>query len=184
MTNETVDFFSCGPWMDDERIPSVCHSAEIMEPKPQRLSGDGPIAKDADQYWQYQFDVMIEAESALHTFIGLLVDFRQVRKMAHFLMGTADLLEFSIPKDPQRFLKFRFRFDFAPGVSLEYSSQHCGCMIWINGRQDTLHKLSIPAMAALRDRLGQVWEVVKAYPVWDVLSETELSVTVRRRPLT
>ena len=182
MSNGSREFFRSSPWMDDADTTYVMHNAESMDPKAKILSGDGLTFHNPDEYWMYRQDLLMEADSSLHDFLGLLVDFHQVRMMSRLLL-LADVLEFTIYREPQRIPGFRFRFDFSSGISLEYASKHFGCMIWVDGKQDTLNKLSSAAMADLRELMAEVFELLKTHPIWDVVSSNDKQFVVRRRPL-
>lgn len=182
MSNEPCEFFRSSPWMDDADTPYAMHNAEAMAPKAQTLPGDGLTFQDPDEDWAYRQDLLMEADSSLHAFLGLLVDFHQVKMMSRLLL-LADVLEFTIYREPQRIPGFRFRFDFSSGISLEYASKHFGCMVWVDGKQDTLNKLSSAAMADLRELMAEVFEQIKMLPIWDVVSSDDRQLTVRRKPL-
>lgn len=182
MSNKPCEFFQSSPWMDDAGTPCSMRNTEAMAPKAQTLPRDGPAIQDPDEYWMYRQDLLMEADSSLHAFLGLLVDFHQVKMMSQLLL-LADVLEFTIYREPQRIPGFRFRFDFSSGISLEYASKHFGCMVWVDGKQDTLNKLSSAAMADLRDLMAEVFEQIKMLPIWDVVSSDDRQLTVRRKPL-
>ena len=104
-------------------------------------------------------------------------------KMMSRLLLLADVLEFTIYREPQRIPGFRFRFDFSSGICLEYASKHFGCMVWVDGKQDTLNKLSSAAMQDLRDMMAEVFERIKPLPIWDVVSSDDRQFVIRRKPL-
>lgn len=182
MSNEPYEFFRSSPWMDDTDTPYAIRNAETMDPKAKTPPGDGLTLQDPEEYWMYRQDLLLEAYSSLHAFLGLLVDFHQVKMMIHLLL-LADVLEFTIYREPQRIPGFRFRFDFSSGISLEYSSVHFGCMIWVDGKQDSLTKLSSAAMADLRELVAEVFERIKTLPIWDVVSSDDRQFVIRRKPL-
>ena len=182
MSNKPCEFFQSSPWMDDAGTPCSMRNTEAMAPKAQTLPRDGLAIQDPDEYWMYRQDLLMEADSSLHAFLGLLVDFHQVQMMSRLLL-LADVLEFTIYREPQRIPGFRFRFDFSSEISLEYASKHFGCMVWVDGKQGTLNKLSSAAMQDLRDMMAEVFERIKPLPIWDVVSSDDRQFVIRRKPL-
>ena len=142
---------------------------------------EGIPQSNADRYFVYRFDLMLEAESALRSFLGLLVGFRQKRKLAQFLLGFCDLLEVTIDTGTGALQECRFRIDFSDGVSLGYSSRICGCMILLDGKEDTFHRISPYAIDDLRRLLSDIWEKIHGLPVWETVARKDNLTTLRCR---
>lgn len=154
-----------------------------MDPPSRILPSDGLQFCDPNLFWEYQFEMALNVESELRMFLATLVTFRQTRKLAHFLGYFADVLELTLPKGPGRFPRFTIRFDFSANLCLEYCTKHSGCVLWIDGKQDFIHPVPPAAMDALRKMIVDVWEILRDKPIWELISETDESFTVRRIPL-
>lgn len=172
-----LDFFRYNPWDDCESILSLSASPEF--PDACLFPEDGIPQRNRDGFSDYRFDLMLEAESALRSFLGLLVDFRQKRKLMHFLLGFCDLLEITYDRTTGALTECRFQIDFSDRISILYSSRMCGCIILLEGKQDSFYSISPYAIDDLRRILVQIWEDVRALPIWEVISEKGNKVQVR-----
>lgn len=170
-------------WFDENQEPREIDSSALMDPPSRILPSDGLQFCDPNLFWEYQFEMALNVESELRMFLATLVTFRQTRKLAHFLGYFADVLELTLPKGPGRFPRFSIRFDFSANLCLEYSTKHCGCVIWLDGKQDFIHPVPPAAMDALRKMIVDVWEILRDKPIWELISETDESFSVRRIPL-
>ena len=97
-TEETKypDFVRSSPWDDGNEILSLFYNTII--PDDGIFPENSIVQKNPDRFFNCRFDLMIEAESVLRSTLGLLVDFRQKRKLTHFLLGFCDLLEITYEK--------------------------------------------------------------------------------------
>lgn len=113
--------------------------------------------------------------------MGLLVDFRQKRKLWHFLLGFCDFLEITYDITTGVLKECRFQIDFSDHISLYYSTRMCGCIILLDGEQDSFHRISPIAIDDLRRILTETWEDIRALPIWHVISESGHEVQLRPR---
>lgn len=175
--------FHPGAWFDENQEPREINSSAPMNPPSRILPSDGLQFCDPHLFWEYQCEMALNVESQLRMFLATLVTFHQTRKLAHFLESFADVLELTFPKYPKRFPRFTIRFDFSANLCLEYSTRHCGFVIWLDGKQDFIHPIPPAALDDLRKMMVDVWKILKDAPIWEQISETDDTVTVRRIPL-
>lgn len=175
--------FHPSAWFDENQEPRKIDSSAVMEPPSRILPGDGLQFCDPDLFWEYQFGMTLDAESELRMFLATLVTYHQTRKLAHFLTGFADVFELNLWKNQERLPSFRFRCDFSPRISVECSTKHCGFLIFLDGKQDLLHSIPPVALDDLRKMIVDVWEILKDAPIWQRISETNDTITVRWIPL-
>lgn len=173
------DFYRYNPWDDYEDILSLVDCAKL--PDTCRFPEDGIPQRNRNAFSDYRFDFMLEAESALRSFLGFLVDFRQKRKLAHFLLSFCDLLEITYDRTTGAVKECRFQIDFSDHISLLYSSCMCGCIILLDGKQDSFHPISPYAIDDLRHILAQIWEVIREMSVWETVEEKGNNVQIRRK---
>lgn len=176
---EYLDFYRYNPWDDCEAILSL--SVDPALPDACLFPEDGIPQRNRIAFSDERFDLMLEAESALRSFLGLLVDFRQKRKLMHFLLGFCDLLEITYDRTTGALKECRFQIDFSDRISLRYSSRMCGCIVMLDGKQDSFHSISPYAIDDLRRILVQIWEEIRKLPIWEVVSEKGNEVQVRQR---
>lgn len=170
-------------WLDTFEIRQMRDYSRPMEPEPQTREGDGLPVHGPDEYRKYRFDLMLDAENALRSFLGLLVGYHQTRLFRAFLLYFCDVFELTLDDNPDGLPRFRIRVDFSDRISLEYSTQHIGCLVWVDGKQDSLHRLSAAAMDDLRQMIAELLPDILECPLWDVAKEDGGAVTYRRRPL-
>ena len=103
------------------------------------------------------------------------------RKLTHFLLGFCDLLEITYEKNTGSLRKCRFQIDLLDGVSILYSSRMCGCIIMLDGKQDSFHRISPRAIDDLRRMIANIWESIRGLSIWEVVAENENDVTIQRR---
>lgn len=171
-------------WLDTFEIRQMRDYSRPMEPEPQTREGDGLPVHGLDEYWNYRFDLMLDAENALRSFLGLLVGYHQTRLLEAFLLGFCDVFEVTVDDNPHKLPRFRLRVDVSNGLSYEYSTHHAGCLVWVDGKQDSLHCLSTAAMDDLRQMIAELLPTMLQYPIWDVVKQDGGTITMRRRPLT
>lgn len=172
-----LDFGHYNPWDDCEDILSLSASPEL--PEACLFPADGIPQSNQNAFFDYRFDLMLEAESALRSFLGLLVDFRQKCKLKHFLLGFCDLLEITYDRTTGVLKECRFQIDFSDRISLRYSSRMCGCIIMLDGKQDSFHSISPYAIDDLRRILVQIWVDIRALPIWEIILVKDHEVHVR-----
>lgn len=173
-------YYRYNPWDDGEFLLSL--SEETVLPEYCFFPEDGIPQRNPDRYFDYRFDLMLEAESAFRSFLGLLVDFHQKRKFAQFLLYFSDFLEVTYETNTRTLQECRFRIDLSDRVSILYSSRMCGCILFLDGKQDSFHNISPQAIDDLRRLLAEVWENIRDMPVWEVTKGKDLAATMRRRP--
>ena len=122
---------------------------------------------------------MLEAESALRSFLGILVVFHQKRKLVQFLLGFCDRLEITYDKNTRNLRECRFQIDFSDRISVQYSSRICGCIVTFDGKQDSFYSISPYAIDDLRRILAEIWKIIRALPIWRTLEENANFVKVR-----
>lgn len=174
-----LPFYRYNPWHDDDEIISL--QADTILPAACFFPKEGIPQRGPDRYFDYRFDLMLEAESALRDVLGLLVDFRQSRKLAHFLLSFCDHLEFTYDKDTGILRACCFRINFSDGVSIQYSSRVCGCILLLDGKQNSFHSISPQAIDDLRRLLAEIWDTIRNIPVWETVYESDQQITVVRR---
>lgn len=171
------EFYRYNPW-DDREMILPC-SPERPLPADCFVPENGIPQKDPDAYFDYRFDLMLEAESGLRQFLGVLVGFRQGKKLIHFLLGCFDLLEIVCEKPTEKLLEARFRMYFSDGLSISYSTRMCGCILWLDGKRESFHSISPKAIDDLRQLIGKLWPVLRKLPIWKVVTETDRAITLR-----
>lgn len=175
-----LEFYRCNPWDDCDSILSISNNTDL--PAACIFPEDGIPQRNPDACFDFRFDLMLEAESALRSFLGLLVDFRQRRKLTQYLLGLCDLLEITYDKNTGALKECRFRVDFSDRVSILYSSRMCGCIIALDGKQDSFHPITPQAIDDLRHLLAEIWEMIRKIPVWETTAEHGQLVTIQRKP--
>lgn len=183
MDNNYFPAFRPNNWLESTDLRKMRDNARPMDPKPKTREGDGLPIHDMDEYWHYRFDLMLDAESALRAFLGMLVDYHQTRLLEVFLLGFCDIFEVTFDSNFGSIPRFRFRIDLSDRLSCEYSTHHIGCLIWVDGRQDSLHQISIAAMDDLRQTIAELLPIMLQFPIWDVVKQDGSTVTLRRRTL-
>lgn len=176
---EPLPFCRYNPWDDEEFILSL--SEDTVLPGCCFFPEDGIPQRTPDRYFDYRFDLMLEAENALREFLGILVDFKQRKKLMQFLLFFCDELEISCQKSNGALLECRFRVEFSDRISFLYSSKMCGCIVFLDGKQNLFHNISPDAIDDLRRLLAQMWEQMRQLPVWEIATEDDRTVTFRRR---
>ena len=182
MSEHTFPFFCSNPWEFKMMEPCLEQKGQIMQPKPQLLPGDGLHPSDPDEQWRYQFEMALDSESALLGYLGLLIDYHEIRMLARFLIGTCSVLELSIPRAAERLPKYRLRWDYASNISLEISTSR-GLTIWTNGKPEKVIPLQPSAQDDLRQAISDLWPLLEDYPIWEVVSRDAFFFTVRRKCL-
>lgn len=182
MSEYVFPSFRSDPWEFKTVDPCLVKTDKIVQPKPQLLPGDGLHPSDPDEQWRYQFEMTLDSESALLGYLGLLIDYHEIRMLARFLIGTCSVLELSIPRAAERFPKYRLRWDYASNISLEISTSR-GLTIWTNGKPEKVIPLQPSAQDDLRHAISDLWPLVEDYPIWEVISRDGYFFTVRRKYL-
>lgn len=174
-----LPFYRYNPWHDEDDLISLSE----IEPLPADcfFATDGIRQRTPDRYFDYLFDLMLEGENALRLILGVLVDFKQRRKLMQFLLFFCDQLEIKYVKSNGKLLECQFRIDFSDRVSVSYSTQLCGCIIALAGKQDSFHKISSLAIDDLRCLLVEIWAQMRELPVWETIEENDRTVTCRRK---
>lgn len=129
---------------------------------------DGIPQRGPDRYFDYCLDLQLEADAAIRDLLGLMVDFRQKRKLTQFLLGYCDLLEITCHKHTGILKECRFRIDFSDSISISYSTRMCGSKIMLDGKETHLHSISPEAIDDLRQLMVPIWEEIREWPVWEV----------------
>lgn len=129
---------------------------------------DGIPQKDPDRYFDYCLDLLLEADTALRGLLGLMVDFRQKRKLTQFLLSYCDLLEMTCQKHTGTLLECRFQIDFSDHISIVYSTRMCGSKILLDGKESHFHPISPEAIDDLRQLIILIWEEIRTWPVWEI----------------
>lgn len=174
-----LSFYRYNPWHEQEFILSL--SEDTVLPRCCFFPEDGIPQRSPDRYFYYRLDLTLEAENALRGVLGVLVDFKQRRKLMQFLLFFCDQLEIRYKKSSGEFLDCRFRVDFSDRVSISYSTQLCGCIIFLDGKRERIHNISADAIGDLRRLLAEIWEQMRELPGWETREEKDQTVTIRRR---
>lgn len=153
-------FYRSSPWNECD-----FDSATFLE--------DGIPQKGPNRYFDYRQDLLLEADTALRDLLGLLVDFRQKRKLTQFLLGYCDLLEMTCHKHNGTLQECRFRVDFSDRASILYSTRVCGSQLLLDGGEEYFHPLTPEAIDDLRQLIFLIWEEIRAWPVWEMMEEGE-----------
>lgn len=183
MNNNFFPTFRPSNWLDTIDLQKMQDNSRPMEPKPKTCERDGLMVRSIDEYWHYRIDLMLDAEEALRSFLGMLVDYHQTRLLRAFVLGFCDVFEVTIDSSPDRLPRFRFRIDLSDRLSLEYSTHHSGCLVFVDGKQDSLHRLSAAAMDDLRQMIAELLPIMLPLSLWDVVKKDGSTVTLRRRTL-
>lgn len=173
------EFYRHNPWDDADSILSISDSTIL--PASCFFPEDGIPQRSPNSFSVYRFDLMLEAESALRSFLGLMVDFRQRRKLTQFLLGLCDLLEITYDKNTGTLKECRFQVEFSNRVSITYSSRMCGCIIALDGKQDSFHHITPQAIDDLRSILTEIWETIRELPIWEVAGQKGDDVYIERK---
>ena len=171
-----LPFYRYNPWDDEAFILDLLEDAVL--PGYCFFPADGIPQRSPDRYFDYRFDLMMEAENALRKILGTLVDFKQRRKLMQFLLFFCDQLEIRYESTGE-FLECRFRIDFSDRISISYSTNLCGCIIFLDGKQKLFHNISPDAIADLRCLLAEMWEQMRELPIWEIVEEDDRSIAVR-----
>lgn len=155
---------------DDALLPEFCYFPE-----------EGIPQQNPDQFFDYCFELTMDAEYMLRELLGFLVDFRQKRKLTLFLLYFCDLLEITYNKEKGTLLECSFQIDFSDRVSIRYSSRICGCVVCWDGKQESFHNISPNAIDDLRRILSEIWESIRELPIWTTTAENNQTVKVCRR---
>lgn len=174
-----LPFYRYNPWHDEDFILSLSDNRPL--PAECFFPADGIPQRNPDRYFDYRFDLMMEAESALRGTLGILVDFKQRRKLMQFLLFFCDQLEITYKKSTGVLQECRFWIDFSHRISILYSSRMCGCTIALDGKQDSFHNISPFAIDDLQCILEEIWEQMRELPIWEITEENDRTVTFRRR---
>lgn len=135
---------------------------------------DGIPQKGPDRYFDYRLDLQLEADAAIRDLLGLMVDFRQKRKLIQFLLGYCDLLEMTCHKHTGTLRECCFRIDFSDHISIVYSTRMCGSRILLDGKETYLHPISPEAIDDLRQLMIPIWEEIRKRPIWEVEEEGDI----------
>lgn len=176
-----LPFYRYNPWDDEAFILDLLEDAAL--PGYCFFPADGIPQRNPDRYFDYRFDLMLEGENALREILGMLVDFKQRRKLMQFLLFFCDQLEITHGKSTGELLECRFRIDFSDRISISYSTRLCGCIIALDGKQDSFHNISPLAIDDLRRLLAEMWEQMRQLPVWEITAGNDRTVTFRRREI-
>jgi len=159
-------FFRSSPWDGVDSDSAVFQKDGIPQ--------NGP-----DRYFDYRLDLLLEADDAIRSLLGLTVDFRQKRKLTQFLLGYCDLLEMIYNKYTGILLECRFQVDFSDRISIVYSTRMCGSKILLDGKQERLSPLSPQAIDDLRQLMVPIWEEIREWPIWEMVEEEREFLKVR-----
>ena len=143
-------------------------------------SRDGIPQKDPDSYWLYRFNLMLDASSAIHGFLDLLVDYRQKRKLTQFLLCCCDVLEIIYDRRTEILLEYRFRIELSDRITMLYSSRIDECCIYLDGKRESLPTLTPDSHAHLSSLLEEIWEDIRDLPGWKTATESQTAVYVIR----
>lgn len=182
MSESIFSFFCSDPWSFKTMDPCSVETDKIMQPDPQLLPGDGLHPSGPDEQWRYQFEMALDTENELLGYLGLLIDYHEIRMLAHFLIGTCSVLELSIPRAAGRLPKYHLRWDYASNISLEISTSH-GLTVWTNSKPEKVIPLRPSAQDDLRQAISDLWTIVQEYPIWEVVARDAYFFTVRRKSL-
>lgn len=174
-----LDYYRYNPWDECDGILSLSGSPEL--PDSCRFPENGIPQRNPDTLFEYRFDLMLESESKLRSFLGHLVDFRQQRKLTQFLLGFCDAVEITFYKDSGALKECRFQIDFSDRISIIYSTRMCGCITVLDGKMDSFHRISVYAIDDLRQPIGKIWEQIRDLPLWETVSENGNTVRIRRK---
>lgn len=183
MDNNSFPAFRPNNWLDTTDLQRMRGDSRPMEPESKAREGDGLMVHGMDEYWHYRFDLLLDSEDALRSFLGMLVDYHQTRLLKAFLLGFCDIFEVTVDGNPNRLPRFRLRVDVSDGISYEYSTHHAGCLVWVDGKQDSIHRLSAAAMDDLRQMIAELLPAILQHPIWDTVKQSDDTVTLRRRTL-
>lgn len=135
---------------------------------------DGIPQKGPDRYFDYLLDLQLEADAAIRDLLGLMVDFRQKRKLTQFLLGYCDLLEMTCHKYTGTLRECRFQIDFSDSISIVYSTRVCGSKILLAGKETHFHPISPEAIDDLRQLMVPIWEEIREWHIWEMVEERDI----------
>jgi len=141
---------------------------------------DGIPQNDPDRYWNYRFNLMLDAASAIHGLLDLLVDYRQKRKLTQFLLCCCDVLEVIYDRRTEALLEYRFRIDLSDRIAMLYSSRIGECYMYLDGKRESLPTLTPDSQAHLSSLLDDIWEDMRNLPDWKTAAESQTAVCVIR----
>lgn len=172
-------FWRYNPWDDGDSILSLSEgialSAACFFPE------DGIPERDCNKYFDYRLDLMLEAELAVRGLLGFLVDFHQREKLTRFLLCFCDHLEITYRKNAGELEACSFQINFSDQIALCYSSRMCGCIVALDGKQDSFHSISPCAIDDLRHILEEIWGTIREFPLWEIKAENDQYVTIQRK---
>lgn len=166
-------------WNDCDGIISL--SGDALIPQSCYFPEEGIPQRNPDQFFDYRFELTLDAEYMLRELLGFLVAFRQKRKLTLFLLYFCDFLEITYSRDSGMLLECNFQIDFSDRVTVRYSSRMCGCVVCWDGKQESLHKISINAIDDLRQILSEIWDSIRELPIWITMAENDQTVKICRR---
>ena len=172
-----LPFYRYNPWDDANYILSLWDNAPL--PAECFFSTDMVPERTPDKYFDFVFDLMLEAESSLREILGLLVEFKQRDKLMQFLLFFCDFVEFTWDKNTDSLNECRFQIDLSDGVSVLYSTRLCGCILLLDGTQQRFHDISPIAINDLRQLLAEIWGQMREFPIWEIKEENDNLVTFR-----
>lgn len=167
-------------WIGSESQPILLADGQPL-PIPWDFLTDGVSRQKPEVLLDYQIDLAMEAEQIIRGILAMMVDFHQVQKLAHFLLGFCDCLEFSIYKTVDKVEDCQFQIGFSNGVSLEFSTQACGFTLWWLFKPRTFHVVNTNAIEAFLDIAHEVWLSIQNLPIWEVTADSKRRITYRRR---
>lgn len=167
-------------WIGSEREPILLAGGQPL-PIPWDFPSDGVSRQSPEVLLDYQIDLAMEAEQMIRGMLAMMVDFHQVQKLAHFLLGCCDCLEFSIYKTVDKVEDCQFQMAFSNGVSLEFSTQACGFTLWWLFKPRTFHVVDTNAIGQFLEIVNEVWLSIQKLPIWEVVSDSKSRITYRRK---
>ena len=173
-----LPFYRYNHWDDAEYIRSLWDNAPL--PEGCFFPSDFIPQRSPDRYFDFIIDLSLEAESSLREILGLLVEFKQREKLMRFLFFVCDMLEFTWNKGEDSLGACNFQVDFSDGVSVLYSTNWCGCVVLVDGVQQSFHDISPIAIDELRQLLSEILGRMRTYSIWEITNENDRTVTYRR----
>lgn len=141
-------------------------------------SNDGIPRNNPDRYWNYRFELMIEAASAMQGVLEFLVNYNQKHRLTQLLLTSCDLLEFTIDRRTGKLLEYRFRICFSDRIALQYSSRPGDCRVYLDGEKDSFPTYFPENLEALSRILEQLWEDTRMLPIWKIVKEDPLTICI------
>lgn len=173
-----LDNSDYSPWNDGSGIISL--SGDALLPESCYFPEEGIPRRNASQFFDYRFELTMDAENMIRELLGFLVDYRQKRKLVLFLFYFCDSLEITYSRDSRKLLECCFQIDFSDCVSIRYSSRMCGCLVCWDGQRESFHKISVNAIDDLRRILSEIWESIRELPIWVTTEENDQSLKICR----